>query len=125
MTYLWLIVGGVCGALCRYHAARLIQARTARNFPLGTWVINLSGSFMLGLLLGILQRYPWLPRGVLGPLFGTGFCGAYTTFSSFAFETIQLWRQGQARDALVNALGQPLFGGVCAWLGLWIGLSMG
>lgn len=121
MSYLLLALGGALGALCRYHGGRIIHSRIATTFPLGTFVINLSGSFLLGLLAGLLGRHPgWLVED-FNLLFGIGFCGAYTTFSSFAFETIQLWRQDQHRHAIANLLGQPLLGSCVAWLGLLIG----
>ena len=121
MSYLLLALGGALGALCRYHGGRIIHRCITTTFPLGTFAINLSGSFLLGLLAGLLGRHPGWPVEDLNLLFGIGFCGAYTTFSSFAFETIQLWRQAQRRHAIVNLLAQPLLGGCVAWLGLLIG----
>ncbi|HEX6292349.1 MAG TPA: fluoride efflux transporter CrcB [Herpetosiphonaceae bacterium] len=121
MSYLLLALGGIAGALCRYHGVRAIHARTTIAFPVGTYVINLSGSFMLGLLAALLARHPAWPVEQLGLLFGTGFCGAYTTFSSFAFESTQLWRQAQRRRALLNLVSQPLLGILAAWIGLLIG----
>jgi CrcB protein len=116
MSYLLVALGGIAGALCRYHGVRLMQART--SFPLGTWLINLSGSFLLGLLLGVLSQAPSRLSTELSLLLGTGFCGAYTTFSSFAFETIQLWRQGRSWEAAINLVSQPICGVGAAWLGL-------
>ncbi len=122
MTFLLLAVGGIAGALGRYHGARWLQSRFDSSFPIGTFVINISGSFALGLLGAILVRYPGWPVHELGLLFGTGFCGAYTTFSSFGWETVQLWRQGWRARAIFNLLGQPILCILVAWLGLQLGL---
>ncbi len=121
MTYLLLALGGIVGALCRHHGTRLIQTHIRIAFPLGTFLINLSGSFGLGLLVGVLAQHPTWPIGSLSLLFGTGFCGAYTTFSSFAFETCQLWRQAQYRRAWLNLVSQPLLGAIAAWVGIAVG----
>ena len=118
MTVVLLALGGVAGALCRYHGVRLVHRHYRGPFPLGTLMVNLSGCFALGLLLGLLVRQPQWPTAELALILGTGFCGAYTTFSSFAFETMQLWRHGQRRAALANGLAQPLLGVALAWLGL-------
>jgi CrcB protein len=121
MSYLLLALGGIAGALCRYHGGRLVQTRAASEFPFGTWLINVSGSFLLGLLVGLLGHAPsWLATDI-SLLLGTGFCGAYTTFSAFTFETLQLWRQARYRHALINLASQPIVGGCAAWLGLIIG----
>ncbi len=102
MTYILLALGGIVGALCRYHGVRLIQAHIPIAFPLGTFLVNLSGSFSLGLLGGLAAHHPTWPLASLSLLIGTGFCGAYTTFSTFAFETMQLWQQAQYRSACFN-----------------------
>ena len=122
MATLTLVLGGIAGAVARYHFARYVQQRTGRRFPLGTWLINASGSFALGLLNGLLMAHPGWPVAELRLAFGTGFCGAYTTFSSFAFETAQLWQDGLRSAALSNLVTQPLLGIVLAWTGLWLGL---
>lgn len=121
MTYLLLIVGGVAGALSRYHCSRLIQHRYTRSFPLATSLINIGGSFLLGWLVGAVGVEPsaWGHAALL--LLGTGFCGAFTTFSTFAFETVRLWHTGHPLVAAVNVLGQPILGLAGAWLGLWLG----
>lgn len=121
MNLLLLLAGGVLGALSRYHAVTLIQSRLRRPFPLGTVVVNLSGCLILGTLAGLVVKHPAWPGAELSLFAGTGFCGAYTTFSSYCFETIQLWRAGQRGAALVNALGQPLLGLLAAWAGLALG----
>jgi CrcB protein len=84
-------------------------------------VINLTGSFALGVLVGWLGARPDTFGRNISLLLGTGYCGAYTTFSSFGFETVQLWREGFLVRALVNLLSQPVLGGVLGWLGLILG----
>lgn len=124
MTYLLLIIGGIAGALSRFHGARILQARLGSTFPFGTFVINLTGSFVLGLLGGWLAVHPVSWGQSISLLLGTGFCGAYTTFSSFSFETVQLWRAGSPGRALANLLSQPVLGLCLAWLGLVLGTRL-
>jgi CrcB protein len=92
---LLVALGAAVGAPSRYLIDRAVQARVnARRvrYPLGTLLINLSGSFALGLLLG-LAAGRGVSDGVLAAL-GTGFCGAYTTYSTFGYETMQLTHDG-------------------------------
>ncbi len=121
MNALLLLLGGIMGALARYTLVRLIQARTTSMFPIGTFLINLSGSWLLGMLVGLFAHHQTWPVYQLELVFGLGFCAAYTTFSSFAFETMQLWRDGLRRRAVFNLFGQPMLGGIAAWLGLLAG----
>jgi CrcB protein len=90
---LWIGLGGFAGALARYWLASAIGARVPTPLPLGTLVTNLTGSFLLGLLVGLLESR------VVSPVFrlalATGFLGAYTTFSTFTFGTIRLLEEGQ------------------------------
>lgn len=125
MTYVWLSFGAVLGVFGRYYAVSAIQARLGGGFPWGTFTVNLSGSLLLGLLAGLLATHPAWPVTSLQAFFGIGFCATYTTFSSFMFETRQLWREGNRRAALFNLASQPSLGLGCAWLGLWLGTRLG
>lgn len=124
MSYLMLAVGAIAGALCRYHVVRLVQSRLGGAFPLGTFLVNLSGSLLLGLIGGLVATHPAWPVTAIQTVAGAGFCATYTTFSSFAFESIQLWRHGSRRAAVLNLWGQPVLGLLCAWLGLLVGTQM-
>jgi CrcB protein len=121
VTFFLLVVGGVAGAWSRYYGTRLIQGHVAHRFPLATLLINVSGSLALGLIYGLIGSQPTLRGQHMLLLFGTGFCGAYTTFSSFAFETLQLWRTHHHAEAIANIIVQPVLGLLGAWLGLWLG----
>jgi CrcB protein len=100
----WLLVatGGALGAAARYLLDRAIAVRQNGPFPLGTLVINVSGSMGLGLVLGLAAAHR-IPDGVV-TWTGTGFLGAYTTFSTFTFETLRLLEDGAWRYAALNLL---------------------
>jgi fluoride exporter len=107
----WLLVGGAVGTYARYSLSKWFDAQPwAQGFPYGTFVINVSGSFILAVAaIIILERLPpehqdWYL------LIGTGFCGGYTTFSTFEWETFKLVRDGSWYYALANAFGS-LFAG--------------
>lgn len=113
MTGLWIGIGaaGAAGAVARYLLDALIQDRASGPFPWGTFVINMSGSFLLGLLTGaaLYHGFPATPKIILG----TGFCGAYTTFSTWTFESVRLVEEGSTTEAFLNA-GLSLAIGLCA-----------
>ena len=93
--------GGFAGAIARYALGIWIGERWGRNFPLGTLVINLTGSFLVGLLLPLLtERFLVNPQWRL--LLVVGFLGAYTTFSTFEYETGALLKDGQVLYAFLN-----------------------
>ena len=121
MTVVLLIVGGVAGALSRFYGTRFVAARVTHSFPLATLLINVSGSFALGVLYGAVGTPPSSGEQHLLLLFGTGFCGAYTTFSSFAFENVVLWRDQHRAAAVANIVVQPMLGLAAAWLGFAAG----
>jgi fluoride exporter len=104
------------GAPLRYLVDGAIQERVEGAFPWGTFVVNVSGALLLGFLVGLVlyHAFPEEPRIVLG----TGFCGAYTTFSTFSFETLRLIEEGAWNEALRNAAGTLITGAVAAAAGL-------
>lgn len=97
------IAAGAVGAPVRYLVDSFVSDRTEGAFPWGTFVVNATGSLLFGLLTGLslYHVFPKTPRVVLG----TGFCGAYTTFSTFTFETVRLLEEGAIDEAFRNAFG--------------------
>jgi CrcB protein len=116
---LLLLLGGAIGTYARYALGRWIGSQTwAQGFPYGTLVINVTGSFILGFAsVVILERLrPEYQHWYL--LVGTGFCGGYTTFSTFEWETFKLVRDGSWALALANVLASVLIGFAGVLLGV-------
>jgi len=94
VAYLWIALGAVVGASARYFLSGFIAKVLASSFPYGTLTINITGSLLLGFFLAwTSERVLIDPRWRL--IIAIGFCGSYTTFSSYAFETFALVEQGQ------------------------------
>ncbi|MGN6762048.1 MAG: fluoride efflux transporter CrcB [Leifsonia sp.] len=110
--------GGV-GAVARLVLDGFLRARVRIAYPLGTTVINVTGSFLLGLVTGLALAHglPAEWRAVLG----TGFLGGYTTFSTASYETVRLAQQRRYRAAFVNGVGMLVLALAAAGLGLWLG----
>ncbi|GAA2892547.1 putative fluoride ion transporter CrcB 2 [Actinoplanes cyaneus] len=111
MTVLFVALGAAIGAPLRYLTDRYVQARYGTGFPWGTLAVNVAGSLVLGLVLGMR-----LPSG-LTALIGTGFCGALTTYSTFSWETLTFARQGEQAKAFAYVLVSVLAGLGAATLG--------
>ena len=119
---LWIGVGGFAGALARYWLSNLIAAYAGVVFPFGTFVVNLSGSFVLGLLLGLFEQQAVSPVTRLA--LGTGFIGAYTTFSTFTYETIRLVEEGSILLATLNVVGSVVLGLGAVFAGVVAGRAL-
>lgn len=108
--------GGALGAVGRYAVSLGLPTQDAQ-FPWGTFVINLTGSAVLGFLLILLIEQ--FPRGrLVRPFVGTGVCGGYTTFSTFSVEAVDLVRHGQPEIALLYVFGSVLGGLAAVWIGM-------
>lgn len=109
-----MVLGGA-GAVCRFLVDRLVTSALGRPFPFGTLVVNISGALILGLLAGLALS----PH--LALLFGVGFVGSYTTFSTWMLETQRLAEERRGRPAVANIVGSVALGLIAAATGLWLG----
>jgi fluoride exporter len=118
MTKVLLLgVAGFIGTLARYFLQGLIQANTGSVFPFGTLGVNVSGCFILGLLTGLFtDRFLIDPQWRI--CFTVGFCGAFTTFSTLVFETVQLVSGRELWLAAANVVGSLALGFIFLWLGV-------
>jgi CrcB protein len=115
---LWVALGGALGSAARYMLSDLVQRATTLYLPVGTFVVNVAGSMLVGVLTGItLASDPLEHEGVRLFLI-VGFCGGFTTFSAFSHETYALIRAGQVGWAGLNAGAHLAAGLVAVWLGL-------
>src|SRR5216683_2216345 len=115
--YLMVLVGGGVGALARYVLGTEIAARVGGRFPLGTLVINVTGSFLIGLLMTLFtERFQPHPNWRL--LLVVGFLGGYTTFSTFEYETYSAVRAGGPWIGLINIVASVALGYLAVWFGM-------
>jgi CrcB protein len=118
---LLVALGGALGAVARFLVAGGFARRLGTGWPWGTLFINLSGCFLIALFLtAASERYTDLSPG-WRYLFPTGFVGAYTTFSTYEYETMRLWQLGQAPGAIAYAAASNLLGFAAVLLGAWMG----
>ncbi|WP_459548360.1 fluoride efflux transporter CrcB [Nocardia sp. X0981] len=115
MTVLLVIAGAAVGAPLRYLLDRAVQTRHTGRFPWGTFVVNVSGCLLLGGLTGAGLPALWTT------LAGTGFCGAFTTYSTFGYETVRLTEQRAYSTAIGYAVGSVVTGVTAAVVG-WSGM---
>lgn len=118
MTALLVLVGAAAGAPARWLVDQLVRHRVAGVFPWGTVLINLVGSLVLGVVLGATAGGG---GAALVALLGTGFCGGFTTFSSFGFETVRLAEEGDYGQAAFNVTASVVLGLLAAFAGWYLG----
>jgi len=119
LKYVVVGVGGFLGAIARYALGAYIGGRYGLRFPLGTFVINVSGSFLIGLILTVLARTT--ASAYWRYLIPIGFIGAYTTFSTFEYETLRAIQDGQVMTGLLNVGLSLVTGFIAVWGGVAIG----
>ena len=116
-------VAGAFGALARYGIGGLILSRGGRTFPWETFVVNVTGSFVLGFVFTVMAEQltaaPWLRTAVT-----LGFIGAYTTFSTLEFETYRLLEDGALALAFANVVGSIAAGLLAVYLGIVAGRAL-
>ncbi|MBI2874024.1 MAG: fluoride efflux transporter CrcB [Firmicutes bacterium] len=120
VPYFWVGVAGFFGALARFLLTGYIASRTLTPFPLGTLVVNVTGSILLGFLVTVGIQSIQFPAN-LKPALAVGFLGSYTTFSTWSYETLQLMENGNYVLAALNVLVSMITG----LAGMWAGFSVG
>lgn len=119
-TFLIISLGAILGANCRYWLGGWAAQRFGAAFPYGNLIINLSGSFILGLFMTLItDRFLVDPQWRV--LVTIGFLGSYTTFSSYTYESVNLILSGQPWLGLLNLFGSSFSGGLAVLLGIWLG----
>jgi CrcB protein len=116
MKYLIVGIGGFVGANARYILGSWAAKQWGTAFPYGTFIINVTGCFILGFFATLTLRYAWNDNWRL--LIAVGFLGAYTTFSTFEYESLQLISEGSLARAAANILGSVVLGFFAAYLGV-------
>ncbi|MFC6440063.1 fluoride efflux transporter CrcB [Bowmanella sp. JS7-9] len=119
MTYLYIAIGGASGACLRFFVNQIAITWFGKGFPFGTLIVNIAGSFLLGLIYALIEQ----GQVAVGPwrsLLAIGFLGALTTFSTFSMDTLLLMQQGHwVKSGLNVALNLG-----CCLLAAWLGMQM-
>jgi CrcB protein len=115
--------GGFAGSIARYLVGVLVASQTALVFPLATFVVNVIGCFLIGVLFQEADRADVLSSD-LRLLLMTGFCGGFTTFSAFSVENVQLLQKGEFMFAAANIVLSLAVGIAATWFGIAVARSM-
>lgn len=117
-TILLVGSGGFVGSSLRYLLSRYIESNWLSSFPYGTFGVNIMGCLIIGIIYGLTAKN--LASGEARLLLATGFCGGFTTFSSFSYEFQSLLQDGQLWYAFLYSFGSLLVGLLAVWIGLTI-----
>lgn len=123
MIALWVGIAGFGGAITRYWLDGVVSRVTGGGFPWGTLAVNVSGCFLVGLLTTVLTGR-FLPHPTVRIAVTIGFIGAFTTFSTFAYESLRQLQEGAIALAVVNVTSSVVIGIVAAWLGVLLGRAL-
>jgi len=121
--YLIVGLGGAVGSVLRFWAGGYIGTRLGTRFPYGTFVINITASFLIGFIMTLLaERADWNPNWTY--LLVIGFLGGYSTFSAFEYETFRVFQDGELLIAGLNVVGSVVIGFFSVWLGVIAGRTI-
>ena len=124
MRFLWIAAGAALGANARYLVSLWAADRFGVTFPYGTFVVNVTGSLLLGFFLALsVDHFVTSPQARW--LLATGFLGSYTTFSTYMVESVNLARDGSLLFAFLNMVGEVAIGLIFALIGMWLARTLG
>ncbi|SMC81621.1 fluoride efflux transporter CrcB [Moheibacter sediminis] len=116
-SLIFIGIGGAAGSILRFLVSHFTKKFWNGEFPLATFLVNLSGCLLIGLFIGVMLK--WQNLGTdFRMLLIVGFCGGYTTFSAFALENFDLLNSGKISVTLIYALASVILGIVCVWAGM-------
>ncbi|MEI7474546.1 MAG: fluoride efflux transporter CrcB [bacterium] len=118
--YFLIFVGGGLGACLRFFLSMLIHNNTNGIFPWGTFAINIAGSFILGLVVALSISKPPIIDNNIKLLLTTGFCGGFTTFSTFSWEVLTLLKEGYYLQGFLYSFGSLFIGLIAVFLACWL-----
>ena len=127
IAYLWVAIGGALGSVGRFWLNGLISSRFGETFPWGTMLINITGSFIIGVIGALANpegRMDSSSRAFVTQFIMIGICGGYTTFSSFSLQTLNLLRDREWLYAGGNVLLSVLLCMMAVWLGYALGATV-
>ena len=125
ITYLWIAFGGALGSVARFWLSEVIASRAGENFPWGTIIVNVSGSFLIGVFAAMSgTQGHWLANSSARQFLMIGVCGGYTTFSSFSLQTLALTQKGEWLSAGANIVLSVVLCLIGVWLGYLLGVWM-
>ena len=124
LAYLWVAIGGALGSVSRFWLSGFVAARYGETFPWGTIVINITGSFVIGIIAALAipeGRLDSQSRAFAAQFLMYGICGGYTTFSSFSLQTLNLLRDREWLYAGGNVILSVFLCMIAVWLGYLLG----
>ncbi len=118
-SLLFVGIGGAAGSMLRYGVSHVMTKYVPGAFPFGTFAVNIIGCFIIGILFGMVSRNQWLQDGGM-LLLASGFCGGFTTFSTFAIDNVSLMQKGQSTVAIIYTGISIVCGLLLCRLGMWL-----
>jgi fluoride exporter len=120
VKYLLIAIGGALGSVARFWVSSAVAARMGVTFPYGTLVVNLTACLIIGFAITYMSKRAGGKTAATRYLFGVGFIGAFSTFSTFEWDTLSTLRSGALLLAALYAFGSIVFGLIAVWSGSWL-----